>query len=540
MGSVICQGCGTEHATWTGRCPHCGNTEVIRVDAQADRMINRVVAGRYRILSKIGQGGMGSVYLGELVGIGQRVALKFLNSNFSLDPEIARRFLNEAKSYARVAHPHAVVLHDFAQDEEGGLFISMEYVEGADLKRILADQRRVPVAEAIEIVLQVADVLAYAHGKGVIHRDLKPENIMVRKGTRGIYVKVLDFGIARMVEEGTTRVTAQGAIAGTPRYMAPEQAEGKEIDARVDIYSLGLVLFELLSGVQPFDGATVGEILRKQILLPTPHLRDVAPDLELPDVDAVIQRATAKNRDERYANMEQFSADLTKSVPIHLLRPAGPLEADATESDRTFIPSALAKSRVTDFGKAVSVEKTPVPAKPAASRPGLWMGGALVLALVAGGTYVVRLRPQPPRPSDSSSPDRSGVTDRSGTLPPPNPTDPTPSDVKLERMHWRERARDAKTQFALGNLAVAKSMLDQIPSDQKLGDDKLEDEVGNLRKDIGAIEDKLVRADAHSRQGDCDAAIRLYGEILKANPKVHDAKAGRDWCQKRMAPLKTE
>jgi serine/threonine-protein kinase len=201
------------------------------------------------------------VYFAEQLGIGHRVALKFLKSEFSTDAEIARRFLNEAKSYARVAHPNAVALHDFGQDDEGNLFIAMEYCEGVDLKKVIAEQGRLPLIEGIEVVLQVADVLANAHEKGVIHRDLKPENIMIRRGIRGIHAKVLDFGIARLMDAGT-KLTVAGAIAGTPRYMSPEQVEGKEVDLRADIYSLGICLFEAITGHQPFDGTTITEILR--------------------------------------------------------------------------------------------------------------------------------------------------------------------------------------------------------------------------------------------------------------------------------------
>ncbi|RJS18751.1 serine/threonine protein kinase [Corallococcus sp. H22C18031201] len=310
----ICQRCEAQHDTWNGACPACGGTHLLTLAPTEDRMLGRVVAGRYRILRRLGQGGMGSVYLAEQVGIGQQVALKFLNSGLSMDPDVARRFLNEAKSYARVAHPNAVMLHDFGQDEEGGLYISMEYVEGDDLKRVLHAAGRRPPHEAGDIMLQVADVLAYAHARQVIHRDLKPENIMVRQGLRGFHVKVLDFGIAR-IADGAPRLTVQGAVAGTPRYMAPEQVLGLDADARADVYAVGIVLFEMLTGRQPFDGTTIPEIMQKQVHQPMPRLAELCPDLQLPALDAVIQKATAKNRVERYATMEAFASDLSNALP---------------------------------------------------------------------------------------------------------------------------------------------------------------------------------------------------------------------------------
>ncbi|MFP2964405.1 serine/threonine-protein kinase, partial [Myxococcus sp. 1LA] len=314
MSLFICQRCEAQHEEWGGACPACGGTELLTVAPAVDRMLGRVVAGRFRILRRLGQGGMGSVYLAEQVGIGQQVAMKFLNSGLSMDPDVARRFLNEAKSYARVAHPNAVTLHDFGQDEEGSLYISMEYVEGDDLKSLLATCGRLALDEAVDLVLQVADVLAYAHARQVIHRDLKPENIMVRQGMRGWHVKVLDFGIAR-ITDGATRLTVQGSVAGTPRYMSPEQAMGLDVDARADVYAVGIVLFELLTGQQPFDGNSVSEIMQKQVHQPMPRLAQVVAELQHPAVDAVIQKATAKRREERYATMEAFASDLVNALP---------------------------------------------------------------------------------------------------------------------------------------------------------------------------------------------------------------------------------
>ena len=144
MPVFICQGCGSEHSSWSGKCPHCGVSETIQLKQKTDQMLEKVIKGKYKIIRKLGQGGMGAVYLAEQIGIGHRVALKFLKAEFSTDAEIARRFLNEAKSYARVAHPNAVTLHDFGQDEDGNLFIAMEYCEGVDLKKVIV--RYVPVA----------------------------------------------------------------------------------------------------------------------------------------------------------------------------------------------------------------------------------------------------------------------------------------------------------------------------------------------------------------------------------------------------------
>ena len=304
MSRSVCQRCG---ASFQGvGCHLCGDT--LLTHAPKDPLLGKIFAGRYRILRKLGQGGMGAVYLAEQVGIGHRVALKLLNANLAGNEEITQRFLNEAKSYARIAHPHAVAFHEFGQDTDGNLFISTEYIEGPDLKNYLVERGRLPAEEAVEIVLQIADALEHAHQSGVIHRDLKPENVIVRQGMRGIHAKVLDFGIARLLEEGTARLTAAGSIAGTPQYMSPEQVRGQDVDARADVYVIGILLFELLTGVQPFAAPTIPEMLYRQVHDPVPPLSKYVADLDA--FDRLIQRATSKDPAGRQPSMAAFAADV--------------------------------------------------------------------------------------------------------------------------------------------------------------------------------------------------------------------------------------
>jgi len=327
MAVTLCQGCGAEYAEWTGSCPACGNTASLKISRKTDQMIGRLVGGSYRVLKKLGQGGMGAVYLGENQRLDQKVALKFLNASLVNEPDIVRRFLNEAKTYGRLAHPNAVTVLDLLQEEDETLCIVMEYVEGSDLRRVIAERGRMQPGEAIDIALQVADVLKQAHSMGIIHRDLKPENIMVRPGLRGHFAKVLDFGIARLLHENASRLTAQGAIAGTPRYMPPEQVEGRDVDARADVYALGVVLFEMVTGRPPFDGTSIAEILHHQVNTPMPHLRDVDGALDLPILDDVIQRATRKYRVERYPSVEAMAQDLSNALPTLVSMPAPPARA---------------------------------------------------------------------------------------------------------------------------------------------------------------------------------------------------------------------
>ena len=213
----------------------------------SDQHHPRIVAGRYQIVRKIGSGGMGAVYLARQVNVGNQVAIKFLPAQLADDADLRRRFEREAALTLQVTHPGAAQLLDAGQDEDGRLYLVFEFVEGDDLSTLLDRDGALAYDEAFAVTLKVAEALAYAHHKGVVHRDIKPENIRVRRDLAGLHVKVLDFGIARVTDEAATRLTVEGSGVGTPRYMAPEQITGGTIDARTDVYALGLVLFEMLS-----------------------------------------------------------------------------------------------------------------------------------------------------------------------------------------------------------------------------------------------------------------------------------------------------
>ncbi|MEW5741459.1 MAG: protein kinase [Myxococcota bacterium] len=574
MAVFICQGCGAEHNSWEGKCPACGTSETIRLAPNTDRMIDKVVKGKFKIVRKLGQGGMGAVYLAEQLGIGHRVALKFLKAEFSTDAEIARRFLNEAKSYARVAHPNAVALHDFGQDEEGNLFIAMEYCEGVDLKKVISEQGRLSLIEATEVVLQVAEVLANAHDKGVIHRDLKPENIMIRRGIRGVHAKVLDFGIARLMDAGT-KLTVAGAIAGTPRYMSPEQVEGREVDLRADIYSLGIVLFEALTGTQPFDGATIAEILRKQAVEPMPHLKDRAPDLDYPELDAVIQKACAKKRDQRWPDMLTFANALSQAIPTqaHLglsplqrtgltgainkatpppgmatqagvapaslsgVAPEGATDVGSTERTllRTEAGTAAIGARELDHVRAGEASLPPV--APRSKAPVIAV--VSVLALAAGGAFLAfNQNPDPglatggtagatttAPPQQPKAPEQPGAT----TAPPQTPPPIDPALAVQKAMHEqtaRESLGRGKTEFALANLDEAETRLKDVADDTPSWA-----EAKPLLEQIADIRAKLAQARQLRAAGQCEAALPLYQAVLKINAKVAEANEGVRFCK---------
>jgi eukaryotic-like serine/threonine-protein kinase len=301
----------------------------------------QVVAGRYQLLRKIGNGGMGAVYLAKQIGVGNQVALKFLPAHLSDDPQLRKRFEREAALNLEVNHPGAAQLLDAGTDADGQLYLAFEYVEGDDLSTLLDREGALSFDDAITLTCKVAEVLAFAHAKGVVHRDIKPENIRVRRDLAGLHVKVLDFGIARLMDGVGTQLTADGSVAGTPRYMAPEQISADAIDARTDIYALGLVLFEALSGREAFTRDSTSQLLWAQLNDPVPPLIEVQPLRDYPALDAVIAQACAKAPDQRFANMQALVAALRAlqspqwwGVPVAVPRRSRPVFDSAEVSAR--------------------------------------------------------------------------------------------------------------------------------------------------------------------------------------------------------------
>ena len=268
-------------------------------------MPEQIIAGRYRIISRLGSGGMGLVFLAEQLGAGTKVALKFLDPEPS-DETRAARFLREAKVATEVQHPGATQILDLGQDESKRLFMCFELVEGEDLRDLLKREGRLRFGEARAICVQLCQVLGFAHDRGIVHRDVKPENMRVRRDAQGVHVKLLDFGIARLLKDTGARLTAEGMLAGTPRYMSPEQVKDEPIDGRTDQYAVGLMFFELLTGAVAIGGKNITQILMHQIRTVVPPLAWVDPSLANPQIDAVIAKASAKDPNDRYPSMAEF------------------------------------------------------------------------------------------------------------------------------------------------------------------------------------------------------------------------------------------
>src|ERR1700735_220703 len=293
--------------------------------------VNKI--GKYEILDVIGRGGMGQVYKAIDPTIGRMVAIKKVTSVFSDDPLLLKRFYREAHSTGKLQHPNIVTVYDLG-DQDGVPYLVMEYLEGDSLEKVIKEQRPFSLAEKLNIITQVCEGLGYAHQRQIIHRDVKPGNVVVLNDGG---VKIVDFGIAQL---GNERFTQTGQVLGSLYYMSPEQIQGLDIDARSDIYSTGVLLFELLAGELPFQGRDATSTLAK-------ILQELPPSLATflnpcpPELDRVVQRALSKDRNLRYTSMEDFAYDL-QSLQQNLIR-------DLIASYLVSAESSLAKN---DWDKA--------------------------------------------------------------------------------------------------------------------------------------------------------------------------------------------
>lgn len=332
----ICEECMLSDLETGDGCPECGEP-LVPIRPIQDSYMGEVVGDGYEIVDKIGEGGMGEVYLGKDRSLGQHVAIKFLSRDYTADETLVMRFLNEARSYGQVNHPNAVTLLDYGQHDDGALYIMTEYVEGQSLTDAVHRRDGLTPTQVVSIATQCCEVLQAAHRRGIIHRDLKPENLMLVPGGGGRYtVKVLDFGIAKVADDDRAPLTETGAVFGTPEFMSPEQASGTEVDPRSDLYALGIIMFYALTGRLPFEGESQFALLNKQVNESPPDLTSIEGGRDVPPALAsIVLRCMSKAPDDRYESAEALAEALNAlDISSRDSNPsAPPLELEGTLGD---------------------------------------------------------------------------------------------------------------------------------------------------------------------------------------------------------------
>ena len=389
-------------------CPKDGSA-LRSADVHAD-LVGQVVAERYHVLQKLGEGGMGQVYLAEHVRMARRCAVKVMSPNLTRDPDAVSRFNREAANASRITHPNVAAIYDFGETSDGLIYLAMEFVDGEPLTKLIQRLGALPLARAVNIARQTADALTVAHELGIVHRDLKPDNIMIGRGREGAdMVKVVDFGIAKASQNEAQKVTKTGLVVGTPEYMSPEQLAGDKLDGRSDVYSLGLVTFVMLTGKLPFPSETAQEAMLMRLMEKPKTLAEMRPDLTFPPgLQAVFDKVLARDMTQRYAVAADFGADLVNAaqaagVAVPRQSPYGAVTTamDAMAAGKAGKASAASTVPATRVAPAVEPPtlprgpggaegpSAPPPSGPARKRTGLMVGISAVALLVAGGTAFV-------------------------------------------------------------------------------------------------------------------------------------------------------
>jgi serine/threonine protein kinase len=371
-------------------CPRDGST--LRAPPGSD-LVGSILADRYHVIRRIGEGGMGQVYLAEHVKMKRKSAVKVLHQGMVHDPDAISRFNREASNASQIQHPNVAAIYDFGETPEGLIYLAMEFVDGEPLTKIIERHGALTAARAADIGEQVASALEAAHDMGIIHRDLKPDNIMIARGRAGEDVaKVVDFGIAKAMEADDQKVTKTGLAIGTPEYMSPEQLGGDQLDSRTDIYSLGLVTFNMLTGQLPFPSVVSREALIMRLTEKPRTLAEIRNDVQWPaELQTVMDKALANHPADRYQHVSQFGRELVTAVAT---MPESAFTSTGTLELAPFPAPAKTELRPLGGGGAArrdrSNEELPLPdldEEKSGSPVGIVFAVLVALLLAGGGGY---------------------------------------------------------------------------------------------------------------------------------------------------------
>jgi len=400
----FCTACGAEYGDEILFCQRDGTP--LRAQETARDLVGQIVAERYHIQKKLGEGGMGQVYLAEHVKMGRRCAIKIMAQSMMNDADAISRFNREAANASRISHPHVCAVYDFGETREGLIYLAMEYIEGKSLSGLLDEGGAMPLPRATGIITQCADALQAAHDLGIVHRDLKPDNIMVMTARGRDIVKVVDFGIAKATDAKASgqKVTKTGLVVGTPEYMSPEQLSGDPCDGRSDLYSLALVFYRMITDKLPFEADTAQETMIKRLTDEPLPLAQARPDLRFPVLlQTVLNRALTRSPADRYATAVEFGRDLATATASMT---AVDLEAGTQvvkQEDMDRLLATVPPTRVDpDIQRISQGLKTVVAKADGADKADRRTGGpadkslpivpiaAAALLLLAGGAYALR------------------------------------------------------------------------------------------------------------------------------------------------------
>lgn len=411
-------------------CRLCGGQHPVGACPKGSR-VGQVLLGKYRLTAVLGQGGMGTVYEARHELVGRRFAIKLLNPELAFHEDIVRRFRREAEAAGALESENIAAVTDFGTCEDGAAFIVMEYLQGEDLSRVLTRLGRLPVTRAVDAIIQACRGLAAAHVRGIVHRDLKPENLFVsQRSDGGDWIKVLDFGIAKLqaVNDGGS-TTRTGTTMGTPHYMPPEQARGlKELDHRADIYALGAVLYELLSGQKAHPGETYNAVLYHVLTQAPERLETLRPEVP-PALSDVVHRAMADDAAARFSSVTELAANLAPFAG-RAVTPAERLASSIRDLDLqraltlpTPAPAAMTPSQVPRGGGSETMQpvlRSELATPPRFVRAGIVAAAALLLLLAGGLTLRSALHSSPA--SASASPAAAAAVKSLSPEPSPSPT----------------------------------------------------------------------------------------------------------------------